>query len=162
MTVSPAHHFKPGNELAKKLVSDEMKREAYKQYCEHIAKGYPRKAWRFRHPDVSITWNTIEKYIKEEPEVFDPIKKEVAAADSLQYWFSYLADSAKGENQKANVASLQIILRNMHAWDAKDPQQQHSDNNFAQAQEIVLKQLTELQNKSKSPSVCEDSEECSE
>lgn len=137
-----------GNQYAKKLINDDLKRDAYKQYCAHIAKGFPRKAWRFHHPDVSITWNTIEKYIREEPEVFDPIKKEEAAADSLQYWFSFLADSAKGDNQKANVASLQIILRNMHAWDAKDPQQQNTDNNFQAAQETLMRQLKDMQEKS--------------
>ena len=148
--------FEKGNQAAKKLVTDEEKRAAYKEYCEYVASGKPRKAWRWRHPGKTITWNTIEKYIREEPDVFDPIYKEMAAADSLDHWFSDLSDSAKGINPKANVASLQIILRNMHAWDARDHKDENTDNNFVQAQEMVMKQLSDMQNSTGEASQCSE------
>lgn len=109
-----------------KLTNDELKREAYKQYCEHIAKGYPQDAWYFEHPDVSICAETLESYFKREPEkcvpggVFDPENKKIARCKNMMGWFDVLSGSAKGTNKEANVASLQMIMRNVHGWDKID------------------------------------------
>lgn len=144
--------FQEGHKHSTKLKTDEMKLEAYRQYCEHIANGYPQKSWCLRHPDITLTWETMEKYMREEPHIFDPIHKIAAKADSLKLAFEHLWDSARGRNKDANVASLQIILRNMHAWDAKDPQQQNDDKNFQSAQEMVMRQMTDMQQKAKGES----------
>ena len=148
--------FQEGNQFAKKLKTDELKKEAYRQYCQHIAEGYPKKAWCLRHPDITLTWETMEKYIKEEPGVFDPIQKSASQADSLKLAFQHLWDSARGKNKDANVAALQIILRNMHCWDAKDPASANSDNNFMQAQEMVMKQLSDMQKSIGGSSECSE------
>ena len=137
--------FEEGHQINVKLKTDELKREAYRQYCKHIASGYPKKAWCMRHPDITLTWETMEKYIKEDPSIFDPIHKNAAQADSLRLAFEHLWDSARGKNKDANVAALQIILRNMHAWDAKDLRSDESESNFRQAQEQVMKQLNDMQ-----------------
>lgn len=70
--------FKIGDKTNVKLTTPELKELAYNSYCEHISQGYPKKAWCFKHPHVSLTWETMEKYIKEEPDVFDSIHKEIA------------------------------------------------------------------------------------
>ena len=54
-----------GSKNGAKLTNDTIKAEAYKQYCAHLAKGKKKRTWRFKHPDVSLTWETMEKYIKE-------------------------------------------------------------------------------------------------
>ncbi len=144
--------FENGNQVNKKLTTHELKIEAYRQYCAHIASGEPKNAWCFEHPFLTLTSETMEKYIKEEPSVFDTIHKSVAHSKSLKHWFSVLSATARGENQKGNVAAQQIIFRNMFRWDAKDPANDSNENNFLAAQEMVMKQLKEMQDKT-SPEV---------
>ncbi len=57
----------PGNQYNKKLKTPELKAEAYRQYCAHIAEGYSKENFWFEHPDLTITWETVETYIKKEP-----------------------------------------------------------------------------------------------
>lgn len=139
--------FQPGNQLAKKLSTDELKADAYRQYCNWIAKGYPKKSWGFDHPTLTLTWETMEKYIREEPDVFDPIQKKRAEGKSFESWFGVLADIAKGDNTKGNVAACQMIFRNMFRWDAKDQFSDENDGSTLLAQEKLMGQLTQLQKK---------------
>lgn len=134
-----------GNKHAVKLTNPELKKQAYDQYCAHIASGQPHKAWCFEHPDITLTARTMEKYMKEEPDVFPPIHKEVAESKSLKYWFNVLADSATGKNRRANTASLQIIMRNKFGWDTAEKAKDdlHTESSLAHAQ--VLDQLKALQ-----------------
>lgn len=115
-----------GNTYAKKLKSPELKTEAYKSYCEHLAKGKSKKSWYFEHPEVSLLWHTMEKYIEAEPEVFDPLKKEIAWAKGYQYWESVAEHSAEGINEKANTASLQMVMRNKFGWDKENNESKES------------------------------------
>ena len=136
--------FEKGHTINVRLKTPEIMIEAYQSYCDHIAQGYPQKAWCFEHPETSLHWETMEKYIRENPNILDPLHKKIAQAKSLRHWFSFLGESAKGSNVKANVASLQIILRNMHAWDAKD-QVRETDTSSTEAAEKVLEQLATMQ-----------------
>jgi hypothetical protein len=136
---------KPGSQYALKLTTHELKAEAFRQYCAHIAKGYPKKAWCFEHPTLTLTWETMERYIKDEPDIFDSTQKKIAESKSLNHWFSFLAASATGQNQKANVASLQIILRNMHAWDKSDHRHDENSTEIASNQEKIIAQITQAQ-----------------
>lgn len=140
-----SHQARPGNTCAVKLNSDELKRDAYAQYCAHIASGIPKKAWCFEHPELTLTWETMEKYIREEPGVFDPIHKKVSETKSLKYWFSILAASATGDNKDANTASLQIIMRNKFKWDMKDAQQDEDTSESAQAHNQLMKEISQQQ-----------------
>lgn len=133
------------NTHAVKLSTDELKRAAYTQYCSHIASGYTKKSWRFKHPDIFLTWETMEKYIREEPNVFDPIHKKMAECDSLYHWESVLADSATGKNKDANTASLQMIMRNKFKWDTRDHQQDEDTSESAQAHDQLMKEISHQQ-----------------
>lgn len=139
--------FQEGHTTNVKLHTPELKQEAFKQYCNHIARGRPKKAWRLKKLGFTLTWETMEKYIKEDPDTFDPSQKKEAEADSLERWFTVLEDIATGDNQKGNVAATQVIMRNMHKWDAKDQFSEENDGNALQAQEKLMGQLTQLQKK---------------
>lgn len=115
-----------GSKNAQKLKTPDLKQEAYRQYCAHIASGIPQDAWCFDHPQLTLTWETMEKYIREDPINFDPLKKQLARAESYKHWFGVLSDSAKGINEKASTASLQMIMRNKFKWD----KQQHITHEF--------------------------------
>ncbi len=111
-----------GNTNPVKLKTNELKTEAYRQYCAHIASGIPKKAWCFEHPELTLTWETMEKYIKDDPIVFDPTNKKVAETKSLNHWFGVLSSKATGKNKDADTAALQIIMRNKFKWDVRDHQ----------------------------------------
>jgi len=139
--------FQEGHTTNFKLHTPELKKEAFRQYCNHIASGRPKKAWRLKHPTITLTWETMEKYIKEDPVTFDPIQKKAAESESLEHWFGVLGDIAKGDNQKGNVAACQIIFRNMFKWDSKDHRDDDDDTSAQLANERLLDQLSKLQKK---------------
>ena len=133
--------FQEGNQFAKKLKTDELKKEAYRQYCQHIAEGYPKKAWCLRHPDITLTWETMEKYIKESETDFDPLKKKIAESKGLRYWDSLIRDSASGRNSKANTATIQMVMRNKYGWDKVENRQDDNVSEVLIAQEKLMIQL---------------------
>jgi hypothetical protein len=111
----------PGNAWARKLDTPELRQQAYQDYCEHIATGLSRDCWVFNHPDIDLTSETMERYIKDfGPEEFDLDKKRIACAKALKYWELAVHDSALGINKDASTASLQMIMRNKFGWDKRD------------------------------------------
>lgn len=104
------------NQKAVKLTTDELKQEAYRQYCAHLAAGKSKRSWVFKHPDMTLTAAGFENYLKNEA-VFDPLQKQVAEAEGYGMWEDIVCESAKGKNTKANTASLQMVMRNKYGWD---------------------------------------------
>lgn len=138
------HITNAGNEYAKKLDTPEIRQEAYRQYCDHIARGQPKNAWFFDHPHVTLTCETMEKYIRNYPEEFDADQKKIAEAKSLAHWFGVLADSAKGNNRYANPASLQMIMRNKFGWD-RNNDRRDDNTEIAIAHDRLMKQIKSMQ-----------------
>jgi hypothetical protein len=108
-----------GNRNAVKLSTPELKADAYKQYCDHLAKGKSKRSWYFEHPELQLTAETMEKYIASSPIDFVPIHKEIAQCKGFGYWEEVVEQSARGENQ-ANTASLQMLMRNKFDWDKEE------------------------------------------
>lgn len=112
-----------GNKSGIALKDKEIRKIAFKEYCDHIASGRSKKTWRFRNPlykDYHCCWRTMERYMKENPTEFQLIHREKAEIDGYYYWETVVADSAVGNNEKANTASLQMIMRNKFGWDKKE------------------------------------------
>ena len=128
-----------GNKNACSLKTDELKAEAYRQYCEHIAKGYPKASWCFEHPTLTPTWESMESYIKADPTnpVFDTLKRKAAMAKNMAHWFGVLGSSANGSNPKASTASLQVIMRNIHGWDKENKVSEESPEASDSALQII-------------------------
>lgn len=142
----------PGNTNAKKLKTPELKLEAYRQYCEHLARGKSKESWYFEHPDMSLTWETMEKYIKEDV-VFEPIKKKIAEAKGFAMWETVLEESAKGKNTKANTATLQMLMRNKYGWDKSEKKDTEATEVQHEYYNAVMSQLTNLQSQRKSAEI---------
>ena len=118
--------FKKRNKASskfEKLTNLELEQEAYQSYCDHIASGKKSASWYFDHPKLQLTAQTLEKYIKENPAVFCPIKKEVAYAKGYQKWESVCDGSADGSNKAACTPSLQMIMRNKYGWDKPEAEE---------------------------------------
>ncbi len=135
-----------------KLYNDELKERAYNSYCKHIASGLPQDAWYFDEDGILLTWETMENYFKRYPEycvdggIFDPAKKKVARSKNYQHWFGHVAGSAIGTNEKASTASLQMIMRNIHKWDAKQEEAKTTPNEYQLKLEQEVLRLRSLLN----------------
>jgi len=105
-----------GNNFGLKLKEPDIRQEAYKKYCEHLAKGKSKRSFVFRSLDYSCHWQTLESYIKDKEE-FDPLQMEYAKCDGYAEWEQVVEDSARGINKDANTASLQMLMRNKFDWD---------------------------------------------
>jgi hypothetical protein len=132
-----------GNENGTKLKDEDVRQQAYSQYCEHLAKGKSKRSWYFEHPTLTCTWETMEKYIENKTE-FDPNKKKVAECRGFGTWEKIVEDSATGVNEKANTASLQMVMRNKFGWDKKEETQGIEPETFNQFA-LIMNQITNRQ-----------------
>lgn len=111
--------FNKGHKVNEKLDTKELKIEAYRQYCEHIAQGYPKKAWCFVHPELSLTWQMMERYLdeyKDDP-IFNPLLMELAHSKAYKTWFEDGKTITKGGFKNASPQTWATIMRNMFDWD---------------------------------------------
>lgn len=109
-----------GNSHATKLKTPELKQEAYKQYCDYIAKGGTKEAWVFDHPTITLTSKTMEKYIAENPLDFPAIHKERAEAKSYEHWLELGERMMMGRVEKCQPAIYQMFMRNKFKWDKEN------------------------------------------
>lgn len=119
-------HPLAGNTYGVKLKDKEVRQEAYRQYCAHLAKGKSKRSFVFEHPELTCHWQTIESYMKDTEE-FNPIQKEVALCKGYAHWEQVVEDSATGVNEKANTASLQMKMRNQFNWDKDNKNSKNDD-----------------------------------
>jgi hypothetical protein len=122
-----------GNKYGLKLKDAEIRQMAFKQYCEHIAKGLPKRAWFFEHPQYTCTARTFEKYLAENPTEFPPLHTEVASCKSYQLWFERGQKMVMGEVEKCQPAVYQMIMRNMFDWDKENSGQKESTEPLVKA-----------------------------
>ena len=105
-----------GNKHGLALKDPDVRQKAYKNFCDHIAKGKSIKSWWYEEDDVSCHWQTMLNYLKDTNE-FDPIKKLIAESKGFAKWENLVEDSASGKNKDASTASLQMVMRNKYGWD---------------------------------------------
>lgn len=115
-----------------KLKDPDIRQEAYRKYCEHIAKGKSKKSFVFISENYSCHWQTLESYIKDKVE-FDPLQMELAYHQGYARWEQVAEDSAEGLNKDANTASLQMIMRNKFDWDKEGAGRDKVDNSKLEA-----------------------------
>jgi hypothetical protein len=108
---------KVGNKNALKLKTPELKKEAYRQYCSWIASGKSKDGWKFHNSEISLTSKTMEKYIRENPDDFPSIHKEMAEADSFAFWEEIGIKMMLGQVEKPSPAVYQMFMRNKFGWD---------------------------------------------
>lgn len=109
-----------GNKNGVKLKDPDVRQEAYRQYCQHIASGESKEAFVFQHPNLTCTHKTMEKYIHENPIEFPPIHKEVAESLSFLHWTGLGKQMMLGQIEKCQPAIFQMFMRNKFSWDKED------------------------------------------
>lgn len=136
----------PGNKSNEKLRSQDLRKEAYRQYMEHLAQGHSKRTWYFEHPELTLSWQSMEKYIKDYSHEFSPVTHDIAMAKGEKIWEGICCDSAIGKNKKANTASLQMVMRNKFGW---DKQQDETKNKEAPNENALQLQDENLQLRNK-------------
>ena len=96
-----------------------VRQDAYKEFCDHLAKGKAIKSWFYEKEGHRCCWATMLSYIENKSE-FDPLTKTISEAKGYQHWESIVEASATGCNKEANTASLQMLMRNKFGWDKKE------------------------------------------
>jgi len=142
-TVTPAAYF--GRKNNEKLTTDKLRKEAFKQYCEHMAAGKSKRSWYFDHPTINLTYKSIDNYIKDYPEIFDEAALEVAKTKGYGFWEKVVGDSALGKNTKANTATLQMLMRNRFGWDRRYENESDESASFSEAFSSLMNQISSLQ-----------------
>lgn len=128
----PAHK---GNKTATKLKKPDVRQEAYRQYCDHIASGLPKEAFFFDHPEHSLCWKTMERYIVENSKEFPSFLMEKARAARYKHWLGEGQKLMRGDYKGAPTV-WQTCMRNIFkdiGWD----QEQISEGNKAHVERIA-------------------------
>lgn len=127
------------NTWGRGIKSVEERQQAYADYCAHISKGRFKYSWRYSNPDTGSHWTyeTIERWLRETDE-FEPSQMKLAEASGFEYYENILLDSASGKNTKANVATLQMLMRNKFGWDRAERREINAPEILASYERVML------------------------
>lgn len=109
-----------GNKYGTKLKQPDHRQEAYKQYCAHIAAGYSKKSWHYRHAtdhSKSLCWATMERYMEESPTEFDSLLMRDAESQSLRYFEDEGRKLMQGRYRNGSPEVWKTFMRNKFSWD---------------------------------------------
>lgn len=109
-----------GNKYGTKLKEPDHRQDAYKQYCDHLAAGYSKKSWSYKHAtDISkyLCYQTMEKYIEENPTEFNPILMEVAINDGMKWYEEEGRKLMQGRYKNGSPEVWKTCMRNKYSWD---------------------------------------------
>jgi len=112
-----------GNKYKLKLKTPDIRQEAFRQYCQHLAEGWPKEAFVFDHPTISVTFETIESYIKKNPEEFSQVLIQCAMAKRFKHWMQEGIKLMQGGYKNGSPVVWQTIMRNLfkdYGWDKKE------------------------------------------
>lgn len=129
-----------GNTNGTKLKLPEIRQEAYQQYCAHLAKGKCQESFHFDHPEFTVSYKTMNKYILENPSEFPAIKKEIAETKSFAHWENIIDEMIHG-TKKAETALIQMVMRNKFGWDKETKE---NKGNYEPEVRILLRKFDEL------------------
>jgi hypothetical protein len=130
-----------GNKFGTKIKDPTLRQEAFRDYCEHIAAGIPKKAWCFRKDGRTLTYQTIELYIRENPNEFDSNLVDAAEADAFKKLYLEGKDIMFGKYKNASPMTWQVIMRNVnrkHGWDSESLDLSHKLEKFAELKNFFL------------------------
>ena len=137
-----------GNKNGTAIKSPKLMEEAFADFCRHMAAGKSKRGWSFKHPECKCTYQTLEKYMKDQEFEFEPITLEIAKSDGFGYWEGVLHDAAVGKNKDGNPAVMQMIMRNKYSWDKND-KTTHVDATIVDSFDSLMKMFQAAQSSRK-------------
>ena len=135
-----------GNTNGTKLKEAAVRQEAFRQYCEHLAEGYPKEAFFFDHEEHSVCWKTMDRYIEENPSEFPAIKIQRAKAKRYKHWLGEGKKMMTGGYERCSPTIWTVMMRNIfkeNRWDQDinvevAPKSESATFQLAQAKSISL------------------------
>jgi hypothetical protein len=110
-----------GNTNAVKLTTDKMKKDAFEQYLSHLSQGYPKRTFVYENGSTTVTWETMENYIKNYPIEFPSSRVKAALSKGEQAWIKNGCEMMMGKIEgKVQPVIFQIMMRNIYKWDRED------------------------------------------
>lgn len=109
-----------GNKNGTKLKEADHRQEAYEQYCAHLAAGYSKKSWCYRHPtdiNKSCTYQTMEKYMEDSNIEFNPLKMEMALTEGMKWYEDEGRKLMQGRYKNGSPEVWKTCMRNKYSWD---------------------------------------------
>lgn len=103
--------------------------KAIQAFLNWLAQGKCVKSFSYRDPDDAneyCSWYSVvrymadEEFIKEHGLACVSEQKTISISEGYAIWERVCEASARGDNEKANTASLQMIMRNKFGWDKPD------------------------------------------
>jgi hypothetical protein len=140
-----------GNKFGTKLKEPEARQEAFKQYCQHIAEGWPKEAFFFSHPEYSVCHKTMERYIAESPEEFPSHLLNDAKSKRYKHWIEEGKTLMKGGYRHGSPSVWQTIMRNIFrdiGWDKDTSSSNFVSEEFLKPFAAIMSQLGKLQSES--------------
>src|ERR1044071_2025406 len=99
-----------GNDYALKLNTPELRREAYKAYCDHIAEGWPKEAFVFEKGDFSVVYKTIDISMEEYPDDYPPILMQRAMSKRYKHWLTKGNQLMEGKFRNGSPVVWQTMM----------------------------------------------------
>jgi hypothetical protein len=140
-----------GNKSGVKLKEPEVRQEAYRQYCQHIAEGWPKEAFFFSHPNHSVCWKTMDRYIAENPSEFPPSLMADAKCKRYKHWMNEGKTLMQGGYKHGSPSVWQTIMRNIFkdiGWDKDASSSNFVSEEFLKPFAAIMSQLGKLQSES--------------
>lgn len=118
MPPSPLPRGRPyGTRLPCNITIDDEQNQLFSAYLEHLSHGLSAQTFAWRGHHTSGTHHAAEALVKHHPDRFKKLDIEIAKTLGYAAWEQLLIASATGDNTRANVATLQMIMRNKYNWD---------------------------------------------
>jgi hypothetical protein len=111
-----------GNANRLKIKSEELQKVAFAIYCDWLAMGRDKKGFVCDYVDEngkegSVTYQTIENYVKSQRFDLDPSQQERAECLGFARWETTGIQMMTGEMKNCQPAIYQMMMRNKYSWD---------------------------------------------
>ena|SRR5215469_8368200 len=111
-----------GNTNNLKLKTEDVQKAAYMAYCQWIAAGRGKQGFVFDFETEDgqkgfVTYQTVEKCLKDQRFDLDPSHMERAQNFSYQVWENTGIEMMQGKVDKCQPAIYQMMMRNKFSWD---------------------------------------------
>lgn len=138
-TATPQHKenlslAKMGNSNSVKLKDYALRQEAYEDYCENIALGYSVDCFYFQKDGLSVSYKTMQKYIRDNPIEFPPEKLSSAKAKAKAFFEALLIGIATGRIE-GNMRAVELIMKFKFGWKDNDNAKIENKQNLCDVKE---------------------------
>lgn len=117
-----------GNKFALNLKTPEKRRQVFEHFCQWIAQGNPKNGWFYEDDEVTLSWKSLDNYLRNYPEEFTQEEVEISRSKGLMKWVKE-GRQILFQEVKGDVAMYQMFMRNLYKWDRPDKSEEDESDN---------------------------------